>query len=289
MAFGEVILVYLEWGDRNREVALRTAIETTSRIFADIPLRIVIVDNKKICVPFDQAVVLEGDNSGREFSGWDVGIRHIFSRPAAATAVFVFANDTLAVNYGGGFLKMFRPSEIQKRVQAGWTCGYVDEYPSGVEFFGYSLRSWIRTNYFVMPAVTVRKLGRFSFEMDWSKVFGGESLFAREALVSPSLRAYLHEWLTGRVDPGYRLGATWHSAKPWTQENHENLRLKAQMILTELVLSQRIRKVSPGIFDVRTSLFRAGGLYYVAEALRVLRLARRLRAKFWRVGGESTK
>src|SRR5712691_9189459 len=96
----EVYLVLLELGQQHEQAALELLIPTLHRVFPRVILRSAIVDNALVgnCeFGIDRDIDrLSGDNTLREFSGWDRGIAWLERRWAPQSgSVVVLANDTV--------------------------------------------------------------------------------------------------------------------------------------------------------------------------------------------------
>jgi hypothetical protein len=95
----EVYLVLFEFGQTHEQAALALLIPTLHRLFPGALLRGAVVDNslaRSDEVAIDNALDrVSGDNTLREFSGWDRGIAWLERRYSPATrSIFVLANDT---------------------------------------------------------------------------------------------------------------------------------------------------------------------------------------------------
>ncbi|MBZ5560506.1 MAG: hypothetical protein LAO77_24895, partial [Acidobacteriia bacterium] len=95
-----VFLILVEFGQSRERAALDLLIPTLQRAFPGATLRTVVVDNALAGEP-DRAIDracdrVSGDNTLREFSGWDRGLAWLDERGALEPeSIVVLANDTV--------------------------------------------------------------------------------------------------------------------------------------------------------------------------------------------------
>ena len=158
--------VHLEFGDRHRTRSLQV-LEALQRRLAQQGDRfsLVIVDNAPTAAAgslrhpgFEQAFAIAGDNSNREFSGWDSGIEALLAR-GDEPDVWLFSNDTVALNHAWSEPRLERfGGEIRKlSVHAGpWLFGEINDFPSSTMTPMGPLLEWVATYCFAMNS-TLRR------------------------------------------------------------------------------------------------------------------------------------
>lgn len=253
---------------------------TVARLFPTVSVQLLIIDTKGECQDDSQfnGTVLIGDNSLREFSGWQTGINYLVERGGlGGCGVTVMVNDTLGVHGSPDFLRFFRPREIRRMLCRGMVCGYVDEPMVPMTLLGKPVNGWIRSNILLVPDPVLISLGCVIAPPGWEKLFGdGAEMFSHASLASESFKKFILDWLV--LPKSFEAGSRrWHSAKPWLPENYEFLRTKAKMIVLEILLTRNLDAHSSGIFDVRASPSRLFGIFWL---LKIMGLRRWLR--LWR-------
>ncbi len=252
----DVYLVLLEFGRQHEQRAIELLIPTLQRVFPDAILRGAIVDNALA----DHAELaidhrlhrVSGDNTMREFSGWDRGIAWVERRyTPAPDAIFVLANDTVVRAE-----KFERVRDIPvDRVEAAWRgalVGYVEAYPRPVELFGLSLRQWVDTSLVIAARPTLAALRPFARPFADEELFADDwrRLFREPSPLSENYRAYLKTWLFGeRIDGEFR--HSWHAQEPLTESNVDASKAKLRSLLCEHLLSARARARGIPLVDIR--------------------------------------
>ena len=105
--------VHLEFGSQHRQQSLDMLGQFRQELVkgGDVA-HLVVVDNASSgglqawrSEGFQSALVTGGDNSNREFSGWDVGVAALLAQ-APPPDIWVFSNDTEALHHGWGRRKI---------------------------------------------------------------------------------------------------------------------------------------------------------------------------------------
>lgn len=103
----------------------------------DVPVLIVDTGLKEI--PGDETSnLILGDNSKREFSGYQTGFDHLKQNGKInENTILFFVNDTFNVNYAGAdYLALFLKSKAKKEILRGHLVGYIDRLGEDVEVVG---------------------------------------------------------------------------------------------------------------------------------------------------------
>ncbi|MBT2320818.1 hypothetical protein J7E62_00395 [Variovorax paradoxus] len=226
----------------------------------DDQVSLVIVDNAKIKGDehfsgegFVDELVIAGDNSNREFSGWDHGVRALVARRGESD-IWIFTNDTFATHHGWSDQRAARFGAGIRRLEnhlGPWLFGEITNFPhSMITPLGPSIR-FVPTYCFAMNQVLRQGLGQLS---------PGNALL--DSLVHDHFEPD-HRIFRDNVDPGYvdfilawliaddsdpqrkkRFGWAfeWHNRSSLNAHTFDDLRMKARCCLSETLLSVRARK-----------------------------------------------
>lgn len=252
----EVYLVLLEFGQQHEQKAIELLIPTLQRVFPDAIVRGAIVDNA-LAGSAELAINhrlhrVSGDNTMREFSGWDRGIAWVEGRyTLAPDAIFVLANDTVV---RAEKLERVRglPADRVEAVSRGALVGYVEAYPRPVSLFGLSLRQWVDTSLAIAARPTLAALRPLARPLADEELFADDwrRLFREPSPLSDNYRAYLKTWLFGeRTDGEFTHG--WHAQEPLTESNAEAFKAKLRSLLCEHLFSARARERGIPLVDIR--------------------------------------
>jgi hypothetical protein len=224
--------------------------EIFERRMPGIDRNVVIVDNA-LPKGFEERhpgrVVIGGDNSAREFSGFDRAVELIgsdiwrYDLVHFATSAF----NTLHVDY----LERFDAALFAAAAGRPVCLGHIDCYNQAVEVLGFRTQHWIRTCFFLLPPSEVKILGSFVTTRDSRRFFSASprSPFREDAPLDQTYRQYIIDWLTG-VDIGQ--GVEWHSRLTLTPETLPAFEHKALSILNEHLLAVRLRAMGCRLIDV---------------------------------------
>ena len=252
----DVYLVLVEFGHMHERAAIELLIPMLHRVFPGAIVRTVVVDNAlagrtdfEIGHELDR---VSGDNTLREFSGWDRGLAWIERRYGPATgSIVVLANDTVVRADKHDRVRDI-PADRAMAAANGALVGWIDEYPRAVELFGVALRQWIDTSLVLAEWSTLaalRPLARpfaddLLFADDWRR------LFREPSPLSDNYRAYLKTYFFGeRLDREFEHG--WYAQEPLTEHNVEAFKLKLRCVFCEHLLSARARAQGIPLVDIR--------------------------------------
>ncbi|MDM0027644.1 hypothetical protein [Variovorax saccharolyticus] len=293
--------VHLEFGNARRE----PSIELLARFreaFARPGDRVglVIVDNARTDgeetysgFGFETARVIPGDNSNREFSGWDAGVAAVLAH-SEEPEVWIFTNDTVARHQGWSPQRAARFGQEIERLSthAGpWILGEVNDYVRSVNTPLGPQLEYIVTYGFAMNN-TLRK-GLVTLSP------GNEFL---DSLVHDSFEP-ARKLFRDHVDPGYaetrlvfmvadpaqmeenkrkfKWRGGWYKASPLSAENFADMRMKLRCVVSETLLSVRARQLGADIrspYDARNGRQRVRKtLQFFADKLWERRFMRRLK------------
>jgi hypothetical protein len=257
----EVYLVLLEFGQARERQALDLLTATLRRLFPSAILRTADVDNaangreaRSIGEGIER---LGGDNTLREFSGWDRGLAWLERRYApAADSIFVLANDTVVRADKHDRVRDI-PTDRAAAAADGALVGWIDEYPRAVELFGQHVRQWVDTSLLIAARDTLgalRPLGRIP---DDTGVFADSwrGFFREPSPLSRNYRDYLRTYFFGeRLDAEFE--HAWYGQAPLTAANAEAFRTKLRAVFCEHLLGARARAEHIPLVDIRPTPLR---------------------------------
>lgn len=251
----EIYLALVEFGQQHEQAALDLLLPTLHRVYPGTLVRTVIVDNA-----LEDAVEVEighdlyrvhGDNTLREFSGWDRGIAWLETRyEPKPSSILVLANDTVVRADKHERVREI-PADRVAAASRGALVGWVDEYPRRAQLFGLELRQWIDTSLVIAEWRTLAALLPLArppvdeaFADDW------RAIFREPSPLSDNYRAYLKTYFFGdRGDGEFEHG--WYAQEPLTERNFEAFKLKLRCVFCEHLLSARARARGIPLVDIR--------------------------------------
>lgn len=266
--------VHLEFGSASRE----PSIELLAR-FRDAFMRpgdrvtLVIVDTARTVgeepytgFGFEAAQVIPGDNSNREFSGWDSGVAAILSH-SDEPDVWIFTNDTVAQRHGWSPQRAVRFGQEIERLSTHsgpWILGEVNDYVRSVNTPLGPQLEYIVTYGFAMNKALRRGLVTLSPGNEFLDSLVHDSYEPARKLFRDHVDpAYAETRLIFMVaDPDqmaetkrkYKWKSGWYKASPLSAENFEDMRMKLRCVLSETLLSVRARQLGADIrspYDAR--------------------------------------
>jgi hypothetical protein len=253
-------IVHLEYGQKTRDMSLQLLAKFRRELSAVGEVSLLMVDNARLSGVghysghgWEDISVIAGDNSNREFTGWDVGVEDVLSR-GPEPDIWIFTNDTIATHHGWSenHIKRFCNEAIfMTPFAAPWLLGELqdtakpDTTPIGPVLL------WLPTYAFVMNAQLRQALGTLSpptavldaiLEPDFEprrKLFreGVEIGFFQQSI------QYLvaEEGMEAHQQLARKMGwtSTWHSSAPLTAETFPGLSKKLRCAVSECFLSVR--------------------------------------------------
>ena len=177
---------------------------------------------------------LGGDNSIREFSGWQKGLDFLNSSNFNYD-IILFVNDSFLC-YDGSFLKKANILTVIKALINNSVIGQIDYHNEKVELLGYDTTEWIRTNCFFVPKKIIKDINNvYTVDNEKLNEFIDEDYcgryFKEDAPLSNNLKEIIVKWLTQE----------WHS-KFKIEDNWQLFRNKTGAMFNESLLSARIKE-----------------------------------------------
>lgn len=284
-------IVHLEYGNKHRERSMEVLRKFRAALAGkDDQVSLIIVDNARTkgderCSDegFVDELVIAGDNSNREFSGWDHGVRTLVARRGEPD-IWIFTNDTFALHHAWSRKRAARFGAGVRRLKdhlGPWLFGEITNFPHSMTTpLGPSIR-FVPTYCFAMNHVLRQGLGEISpgnalldslvhdhFEPD-RRVFRDQ--------VDPGYVDFILAWLVADDSDPQRKSRfgwafEWHNKSPLNALTFGDLRMKARCCLSETFLSVRARQLGADFFSPYDA--------WTARD-RVRRTAEYLQDKFW--------
>jgi hypothetical protein len=252
-----VFAIFLQYGPDHSAEGMKVLRQQMQRLFQGGRASYLVVDNAlDVSAPFQvegDVTRLPGDNSNREFSGWDRGLQWLRSSCAISpNDIVVLANDTFHRSYGTDYLDLFHPKDVARALRSNALIGYMDAYPEPVTLFSHRLRSWVRSSFVISTARTVFRLTPLQIGDVDDLVFSRapNQFFRPDAPLSERYREYVQTWLFGE-EPAEGFREAWHSQAQLTEANRDAMRAKAKCIFAEHALSAKARELPVKLVDVR--------------------------------------
>jgi hypothetical protein len=249
-----VYLVLLEFGQQHERAAVDLLLPALERISPAAHVRGVVVDNalsSNAEITFGPDLQrINGDNTLREFSGWDRGLSWLERRyRPEPDSIVVLANDTIVRAEKRDRLDV--PSGRAEAARRGALVGYVEAYPRPVTLFGETLRQWVDTSFVIAAHGTLAALRPLARPISNEDLFAGpRGVFKEPSPLSENYRAYLRTWLTGeRLDPEFH--QTWHAHRPLTEATVDAFKAKVRSFICEHLMSARARRLGIPLVDIR--------------------------------------
>ncbi len=196
--------------------------------------------------------LISGDNSAREFSGFDKGVKYLNRLNPKPNDLVIFANDTFHRSYGAEYLDSVTKDKIEKNILANGMLGYVDSFPQPVKGFDHSFSSWVRTSFFMQNYSLVNKLIPFSIPTDRGLIFGDSiaEFFKSNDILSENYKSYLKTWLFDDSSQNSDFKESWHSKETLNETNFRKLQEKCWCILCEQNLSARTQDLGIAVLNI---------------------------------------
>jgi hypothetical protein len=246
----KVLTLFVRFGTEKYPAAEAEVAAIFERQMPDVDRTVVVVDNALppgIAESSPGRVVIGGDNTLREFSAFEQGLRHVgtgiwrYDLIHFATEAF----NTLYVEY----LTRFDSRLLGAAVARPVCVGHVDCYNAPVTILGFRSQHWIRSCFFFLNPADVALLGNVATVRDGARFFSGSPAdpFRADAPLCEVYRNYITDWLTGQ-DIGQ--GVSWHSRLAPSEATLSTFEAKATAIINEQMLGVRLRAQGCRTIDV---------------------------------------
>jgi len=248
-----VLVLFLRYGTEKYGDALNELDNLYAAQAPDIERHTIIIDNSIMKGFIEEYAgdryLIGGDNSRREFSGWQCALDLMGAELRKIDAIH-FVTSAFRMLYTD-YLDRFS-TRIVEVVSRRPTCvGHIDYYPHPVRFDAHVFRHWVRTSFFLVNPVELMRLrnivsiqvseGLFSDDPEWP--------FAKNRRLSPGYEELMYNWLAS--DKGTGQGTSWHSRLDPSQDcDRLEFQQKALSILNEHLLSVRLRAQGTNVVDI---------------------------------------
>lgn len=200
-------------------------------------IQIIVVDNKRkdINRKYEDAIMINGDNSLWEFSGWQKGLKYIYDNKIDYDVV-IFANDSFLAPAGGNTdLSGLINDEAIAKAKKNAMIGQFVSIDEGITINGIYIYNYARTHCFLLSRQVIEKI-KYIPTVDYdflNKCISekpSKKYFKKDAPLSKNFQEYIIKHLTKR----------WHS-KIDIFENWDLFRGKILAYLNEMLLTAKVR------------------------------------------------
>jgi hypothetical protein len=196
----------------------------------------------------DNIVLMGGDNTQWEFSGWQRAIDAVDDEITGYDVIH-FVTSAFRTHYTA-YLDRFSERIVEAVAERPIATGHIDYYPYPIRLGTYVSRHWIRSSFWLINTVELLRLrglitiaddrGLFSTQGDWP--------FAEGALLSRGYQELIHRWLTSSQGTGQSV--EWHSRFDLSDETRTLFQDKSIAIMNEHLLSIRLRAQGTHLLDM---------------------------------------
>ncbi|RYF38342.1 MAG: hypothetical protein EOO27_50955, partial [Comamonadaceae bacterium] len=214
---------------------------------------------------FPQGLVIAGDNSNREFTGWDKGVAALRAR-SGEPDVWLFTNDTLARHHGWSDQRAARfGAEIARLGDylAPWMLGEINDFPRSMTTPLGPYMECVATYCFAINKLLMQRLGCLSPDNSLLDslvydTFEPEHRIFRDQ-VDPVFVEFISAWMIkDESDPDrqkrHKWAHEWQNVSALNADSFDNLRMKARCYMSEAMLSVRALQLGADIrspYDAR--------------------------------------
>lgn len=245
----KLLTLFVRYGDADYQGAFKRLCQFYQRI-EGLDYDAVLIDT---ALPADlqvslgpHIVMIGGDNSRREFSGWDTALARFPDLLDGYDLVHVVTS-AFENEYNGFYPYINREMFDYAAAHPEVVLAHIDAYPDAVRQFGRSFQTWGCSKFLIAVPERIRRIGSFVGRFGPEAVFAPSSdrPFRDDAPLSPNYQSYLLDWLTGDGLPHGK----WHSVFEMSPQNVARFHAKAISILDEHALSMRLRETGARIVD----------------------------------------
>jgi glycosyltransferase involved in cell wall biosynthesis len=191
-------------------------------------------------------VVIGGDNTRREFSGWNTALQRFPDLLDGYDLVHIVTS-AFENEYSGFYPYIDRRMLSYAARHPDVALAHVDAYPDAVRLFGRSFQTWGCSKFILATPERIRRMATFvgDFAVDDFFVPSASSPFRPDAPMSANYQQHLLDWLTSDGLPH----GQWHSVFELSEQNLQRFHAKAMSIIDEHSLSMRLRETGTRIVD----------------------------------------
>jgi len=200
-------------------------------------------ENKTLYKSDDNTYEIGGDNSEREFSGWQKGLEALRSTNTPYD-VIVFINEAFTL-YGKSILdREDVRSIIENSINTNSVVGRFDNGKEKFTLSGSDVSEWICTNCFIIPREIMDKIKNIvSVKKENLNIFFDDNKleFKENAPMSESFKKHITEWLT--ID--------WHSKIEINDATWDLFKNKTLAILNEALFTAKLKESGIKIMAIK--------------------------------------
>ncbi len=239
-----VLSILVRYGTDRYASAIEDIGDMFSRQMPGIEHRTIVVDNALPAshrqATSERMLLIGGNNTAREFSGWDCGIaaagpdldRYDFIHLATSAFRMLYVR----------YLDLIDVQLLHALKGRAAALGHVDYYFEPVTLLTYRPQHWLRTTCVFLPPAELQTLGSLVSlgPESHDRFFSGDPAapFRESAPLCHQYRTYILDWLTGK---GTGQGVEWHSRFTLSQDSLHEFEDKALTILNEQMFGVRLR------------------------------------------------
>jgi hypothetical protein len=190
----------------------------------------------------DGVILINGDNSCREFSGMDRGLAWLQkNRPLRADSVILFANDTFTADPDVGDFYRLDSRKTLQDLDSNRLLGPLLWSPLPLELFDVATDHWLQSNIIMGSYGVFQHITPLALPFHENEIFSDDPVefFNQHAPISSEYKHFIRCYLQGKLNVTL---CKWHSAAQFNADNFGPLKLKAKAILCEHYLSGKARK-----------------------------------------------
>lgn len=245
----KVLTLFVRYADKDYRGAFKRLCEMYERIDG-VDYDALLIDT---AMPLDcavplgsRAMLIGGDNTRREFSGWDSALAKVGDALESYDLVHVVTS-AFENEYNGFYPYINRAMFDYAALNPQVVLAHVDAYPAPARMLGRTFQTWGCSKFLLAHPRRIRALGSFTGQLGFDDVFSTDAStpFRDDAPLSANYREYLVDWLTGEGLPHGK----WHSVFEMGAANLVRFQSKAMSILDEHGLSMRLRESGARIVD----------------------------------------
>lgn len=245
----KLLTLFVRYGDQEYYGAFKRLGQFYQRIYG-LDYDVVLIDTS---LPIatqvslgSNGVLIGGDNSRREFSGWDTALDQFPSLLDGYDLVHIVTS-AFENEYNGFYPYINREMLDYVFAHDNIVLCHVDTYPDAVRLFGRSFQTWgCSKSIFAVPN-RIRQFKTFVGQFGKEDIFeqSVSAPFRDSAPLSANYREYLLNWLTGEGLPH----GQWHSIFEISEASLERFHSKAMSIVDEHNLSMLFRETGGRLVD----------------------------------------
>lgn len=246
-----IATIFLRHGENRYPDALATLNDFYRRQLPGVTRTTIIVDNalpRRECRIIDpETLLVGGDNTYWEFSGWDRGLAQL-DRLRGRVDLVHFVTSAFDMLYTD-FIALFDAPLLAAAAANRAAVGHIDHRQDPMGLFDRSSDHWIRTSFFFLPPVAIDALHSMVSCQPSPEVFTADHSqpFHADAPISEDFQHFILSWLTGK---GTGQGVTWHSRFDLDAETLGYFREKATTLFNEALLTVRLQELGYPVVDV---------------------------------------